>query len=98
MSSIEMPRNVVTVSVRCAGLNKEALYEALADALELPDWFGANLDALYDVLTDLETPVRIDLIDWAQAQLSDRERTGFETVFEDAADEAGPERLTVRFG
>ena len=97
MSSIEMTGNAMTATVRCAGLDKEAFYAALAEALELPDWFGANLDALYDVLTDLEMPVRIDLIDWQQAQLSDRERAGFETVFEDAADEAGPERLTVRF-
>ena len=42
----------------------------LARALDFPDWYGANLDALYDVLTDLEVPVRIDLIDWPQAQLS----------------------------
>lgn len=97
MSNMETTRNVRTACVRCAGLDREALYAALAEALQLPDWFGANLDALYDVLTDLEAPVRIDLIDWPQAQLSERERAGFETVFEDAADEAGPERLSVRY-
>lgn len=31
-------------------------YAALRDALDLPDWTGANLDALWDVLTDLTEP------------------------------------------
>ena len=31
----------------------ETLYEKLASDLRLPVWFGRNLDALYDCLTDL---------------------------------------------
>lgn len=29
------------------------LYDQLRDALSLPDYFGRNLDALYDILSDL---------------------------------------------
>lgn len=32
--------------------NKEKLHEMLAEALDFPNWYGKNLDALYDCLTD----------------------------------------------
>jgi hypothetical protein len=32
---------------------KKAAIAAIAKALDFPDWFGQNLDALYDSLTDL---------------------------------------------
>lgn len=32
---------------------KRAEIDAIAEALSFPDWFGHNLDALYDSLTDL---------------------------------------------
>lgn len=44
----------------------DAFYRELSDALGLPDWFGANLDALWDVLTDLETPTALVLEDWTR--------------------------------
>ena len=34
--------------------SREDLHEALARGLALPDWYGGNLDALFDCLTDLE--------------------------------------------
>lgn len=34
-------------------------YAALRRALDLPDWTGANLDALWDVLTDLTDPTAL---------------------------------------
>ena len=84
------------VTVDCRGLDKKALYAALADALELPDWFGANFDALYDVLTDPDfaLAVRLTLSGWTESSLPAQERTGFATVFADGADEAGEGRFT----
>lgn len=32
--------------------NKEDLYQAMDDVLHFPEYFGHNLDALYDVLTE----------------------------------------------
>ena len=40
-------------------LNKEILHEMLAEQLELPHWYGKNLDALYDCLTDLKEDTEI---------------------------------------
>ena len=32
--------------------SRDALYDRLTEKLQLPDYFGRNLDALFDVLTD----------------------------------------------
>ena len=32
---------------------KDTVHDALAAALELPEWYGRNLDALHDCLTQL---------------------------------------------
>ena len=40
------------------------LYAALAAALDLPDWFGANLDALWDCLAELRAPTALVLAGW----------------------------------
>ena len=46
------------VRVALAGCtNRREVLLAVGRALELPDWFGANLDALYDSLTDLAAPL-----------------------------------------
>jgi RNAse (barnase) inhibitor barstar len=42
------------------------LYLALARALGLPPWFGGNLDALWDCLTDLTEPTALVLADWTR--------------------------------
>lgn len=34
-----------------------ALHRAFAEALDLPDYFGRNMDALHDCLTDIFEPV-----------------------------------------
>ncbi|SDS07794.1 Barstar (barnase inhibitor) [Friedmanniella luteola] len=41
-----------------------ALYASLAAALALPSWFGANLDALWDCLADLDRPTALVLAGW----------------------------------
>lgn len=39
----------------------EEIYDLLAQELAFPDWFGRNLDALYDCLTDVSEDVRIEI-------------------------------------
>lgn len=41
--------------------NKEMLHDVLAESLGFPDWYGRNLDALHDCLTDVkeETEIRL---------------------------------------
>ncbi len=58
-----------------------SMHEALKVALDLPEWYGKNLDALFDCLTDLNQPTRLILAhfealgDWT---------SGFRAVFHDA--------------
>ncbi len=71
-----------TIIVDCGPVQgPESLHDALACALEFPEYYGKNLDALYDCLTDVELPIRLVLMDfdhmapWAY---------GFREVFHDA--------------
>jgi len=47
-----------------AARSSAELYPALATALALPSWFGANLDALWDSLADLDRPTALVLTGW----------------------------------
>ena len=40
-------------------LNHRAAHDHLAERLELPEYYGRNLDALYDLLTEREGPTRL---------------------------------------
>ena len=44
--------------------NRKALHNYLASKLDLPDYYGRNLDALYDCLTDLQEETAIGFIRW----------------------------------
>ena len=37
----------------------EDLHRALAEGLHFPAWYGGNLDALHDCLTDLNEPTEL---------------------------------------
>lgn len=56
-------------------LTKADLYRLFADILEFPDYFGSNLDALYDCLSDLEwikSPyISLRFIGWEQALMKE---------------------------
>lgn len=41
--------------------DKQTLHAYLKEACKFPDYYGNNLDALYDVLTDREEPLEIIL-------------------------------------
>ena len=41
--------------------NIKQVHEFLAEELDFPDYYGANLDALHDVLTEMDQPVRIEI-------------------------------------
>ena len=40
----------------------EEVHDRFAQALELPEWYGRNLDALFDCLTDIREPTTIRLL------------------------------------
>lgn len=48
----------------------EEVHDRFAQALDLPEWYGRNLDALFDCLTELGKPVTVRLLH--QEALEDR--------------------------
>ena len=42
-------------------IGMEAIHEQLAQALQFPDFYGRNLDALYDCMTEVQTDVAFHL-------------------------------------
>lgn len=51
------------VKIDCTSIaDRTALHEALTQALSLPGYYGKNLDALFDCLTDIEEPTEICLV------------------------------------
>lgn len=48
--------------------DKETLHHRLREALPLPQWYGNNLDALYDSLTDLPVPLTIRFLNWKETR------------------------------
>ena len=49
---------------------REEAMELLGQALALPDWWGHNLDALHDCLTEVGRPVRLELYNREAAEAS----------------------------
>jgi len=41
--------------------DRAAMHDHLAEAFSFPAWYGRNLDALYDLLTDIDRPTTIRL-------------------------------------
>ena len=84
----------------CSG--KSEVMQALARAFELPSWFGMNLDALYDSLTDLPDTdaaagyvVLLDRL--SSVRNFDRgQRAALLAVFRDAADAYVQRRMPFR--
>ena len=42
--------------------NKSAAHKYISKKMRFPDYYGENLDALYDMLTDMDIPTRIQVI------------------------------------
>ena len=64
----------------------EDFYAQLKEKLTLPEYFGDNLDALYDVITgELEMPLHLEFVNMSVEQLEIFE--DLLTTLEDAEDE-----------
>ena len=47
-------------------IDKDRTHRYLKDTLEFPDWYGKNLDGLWDLLTDYYSDEKIYLINEAE--------------------------------
>ena len=82
----------MNVIISCGGIaDKDELHARIAEALDFPDWYGHNLDALMDCLTDLDETA-VTLTEWRELGFP---AEGFWQVFRQAA--ADNPDLTVIF-
>ena len=59
------------ITIDCKEIHDKAqLHALLADQLHFPDWYGGNLDALFDALTDICEPLEIAVTNFSD--LSER--------------------------
>ena len=73
------------VTIRCTGLTEPwQLHREFARALEFPQWYGGNLDALHDCLMQLGEDTQLILVDFYGLPFSTR---GFARVLEDSMEE-----------
>lgn len=74
----------MNVTISCGGIaDKNELHARIAAALDFPDWYGHNLDALMDCLTDLDE-ITVTLTEWDGLPF---DAEGFWRVFRQAAAE-----------
>ena len=48
--------------------DRASFHDLMARSLSLPEWYGRNLDALHDCLTDLGEVTQIRLRNWDSAE------------------------------
>lgn len=54
-------------TIDCSNIrSREDLHRLFQEALSFPEWYGSNLDALYDCLTEISGKVRI--LNWEIAE------------------------------
>lgn len=77
-------------------VSPKALHESLAAALSFPEYYGGNLDALYDALTDIREDVCLAVTNSADAKEQlDGYWWSFIGVFSDAQAKTGKLRLLL---
>ena len=77
--------------------DKDALHDLMARELALPEWYGRNLDALFDCLTDLTEDLTISLIDATALEANlGRYGVGFQKMLKDAAAENPHIHVTIQ--
>ncbi len=75
--------------------DKESFHDRIQEALDCPVYYGRNLDALYDVLTDSDS-MELDFVGYADFA---QEMPGYSASFKDMCLEAVAENhdLTILF-
>ena len=81
------------ITINCCGLESpRALHRALAEALDFPDWYGCNLDALHDCLTEISGDIHLTLLHLDSLGIF---ANSFYRVLQDAVDENPHLQVTI---
>lgn len=78
-----------TVIIDCSGIKTpESLHQKLAEALQFPDYYGKNLDALFDCLTENREDRELILNNWHDLEYTLKDYSGkILYVFHEASQE-----------
>ena len=85
------------ITLDCTKITDKAeLHKVIADTLEFPDWYGNNLDALYDCLTGISDDICI-IVEGLEAMMEKlgNYASSFRKVMLHAADDN--EKIRVAF-
>ena len=86
-----------TIVLDCAQMiGREAAHDYLARELSFPEWYGRNLDALYDLLTGYVGPVRLELVSVRALEALGGYGRALLSTMEEAAGEAPGLELVIR--
>ena len=74
------------------------LHNEIREKLELPEWYGNNLDALWDILTGfIETPIDINVIFKPETKAAENLKENVWKIIE-TFKEAAEEDEEIKFG
>jgi len=76
--------------------SRESLHEFISGELRFPDWYGNNLDALYDCLSDVFEETEIEIINREEFHSTfGKYARAFERVIQDVCSENENIKFTV---
>ncbi|MBQ4600577.1 MAG: barstar family protein [Oscillospiraceae bacterium] len=80
---------MILCTLDCSFITTKAiLHNTLAEVLELPGWYGKNLDALYDCLTDISRETQLYICNFEVLQTNLEEYAdAFLDVLSDSAED-----------
>lgn len=57
------------ILIDCTAIKDRAsFHEILAQSMDFPEWYGRNLDALHDCMTDISAETVLRLFHWGAAE------------------------------
>ena len=94
MADTPQPTEVIEIDGRVVA-TEAMLHAKLMESPQFPDWYGRNLDALDDILSNLETPITIVWKHWAVTETLLERADVIREIFETHADHQSAETGVV---
>lgn len=85
------------ITIDCAGIpTAPEFHQAIAAAMEFPDYYGKNLDALMDCLTEIGEDLELILLSWHKLECNLKDYSGkLLSVFQCACQENSRLSVTI---